>query len=510
MRHFFKTISISAVLFSAAVSAAPEPVAVSVATSQPDFVISPTSIGLSYEIELLQPKNGELAYFRPDNEPLIAMFKTLGIKSLRLGGNTLDHNKRPGPTDDQLASTFDFARAAGVKVIYSLRLKDNFNDEKDPFRQEGNSAAIEILKKVEDPVIAKYNIEYATQAAKFIRAEYPDVLDCFSLGNEPYFFKEWDLYSAKWRGIHDAIVEVYPEATFCGPDQNPDPTLDRNMVREFGNIPGPLVKLGRHTYPFGCSYENPYRPKGEELIPRDGVESRERMLSPDAYKGYEAIYKPMAKTLEGTDITYRLTETNTYYMSGLKGVSDSYASALWGVDYLYWWAMRKAEGIDFHTGDDTSGAPGCQYAVFITGENGYKAKPLAYGIKLFDLGAHGKVIPIDNPSTDLAVYATLQDKRVAVTLINKEYGPDVEGRVVRIKLDTELHASTAKVIFLRGRNNDIAGGWEDVTLGGAPIQEDGSWDGQWTPLSNFGVIKGDVIELKLPPASAALVEVIIP
>ncbi|WP_158850528.1 hypothetical protein [Algibacter sp. L1A34] len=503
MKKLINYISICSVLLSFIVNAQTDPVTISVSTGNPGHVISPTSIGLSYEIELLQPKKGELAYFRPDNKPLIAMLKTLGIKSLRLGGNTLDYNKNPGPTEDQLANTFEFARAAGVKVIYSFRLKDNFNNEKDPFRQDG-------LVKIEDPIIAKYNIDYAAQAAKFIGAEYADVLDSFSLGNEPYFYEEWDIYSAKWRGIHDAIVAVYPEATFCGPDQNPNPVeLAQNMVREFGNIPGPLVKLGRHSYPFGCSYENPQRAKGVALIPRDGVESRERMLSHLAYKKYETIYENLATAIEGTEIKYRLTESNSYYMSGLKGVSDSYASALWGLDYLYWWAAHKSEGINFHTGDDTSGAPGCQYAVFITGDNGYKVKPLAYGMKLFDLGGQGKMLPVDNPSTDIAVYATLDDKMTSITIINKEHGDEAKEQIVQIKLDTKVKAKTAKIIFLRGKNNDISGGSDDVTIGGERINEDGSWDKKWTRLCKIGMVKDDVIEIKMLPASAAVIKIAI-
>jgi hypothetical protein len=507
MKKIRNVISTCSVLFSVAALAAPEAVTVSVTASTPGHVISPTSIGVSYEIELLQPENGDIAYFRPDNQPLIDMFKTLGIKSLRLGGNTLDHTKKPGPTEDQIASAFEFARAAGAKVIYSFRLKDNFNDEKDPFRQEGNAAAVKSLKKVEDPVIAKYNIDYAAKSAAFIRAEYADVLDCFSLGNEPYFFDEWDLYSTKWKGIHDAIVAVYPEATFCGPDQNPSPELDANMVREFSTIPGPMALLGRHIYPFGCSYENPRRPKGVELIPKDAVKSRDDMLSSSIYQKYGNWYKHMADVIDGTDVKYRLTESNSFSMSGLKDVSDSYASALWGLDYLYWWAAHKAEGINFHTGDKTSGAGLCKYAVFVTSDNGYEARPLAYGFKLFDLGGHGKMLPIDNPSEDLAIYATLNDTVAAVTLINKEYGAEAEERVVTIKLDTPVDASTAQVIFLRAKNDDISGGSADVTLGGAQIKEDGSWDGQWAPLSKFGMVKGDVLEVKMPPASAAVVRV---
>lgn len=174
MKNLRNVISICSVLFSVTANAAPEPVTVSVTTGKLGHEISPTSIGVSYEIRLLEPADsdlayfpdGDLAYFRPDNKPLITMFKTLGIKSLRLGGSTLDHTRKPAPNVDKIASCFEFARAAGAKVIYSFRLKDLTNE-------------------TEDPVQAKLNIDHATKVAKFIRAEYSDVLDSFAMGNEP-------------------------------------------------------------------------------------------------------------------------------------------------------------------------------------------------------------------------------------------------------------------------------------------------------------------------------------
>ncbi|WP_162025860.1 MULTISPECIES: hypothetical protein [unclassified Lentimonas] len=491
MKKIRNVISLCSVLLSVTVNAAPAPVTVSVTTSQPGHVISPTSIGVSYEIELLEPENGELPYFRPDNKPLVAMFKTLGIKNLRLGGNTLDYTKKTGANEEQIASVFEFAKAAGAEVIYSVRLKDT--------NQKG------------EPEAPNFNIDYAAKAARFIRAEYPDVLDSFAIGNEPYYYKDWDIYSAKWKAIRDAIVAEYPEAVFSGPDHNPNEELDNNMVREFSNGTGPLVKIARHFYPFGCAYENPRRAKGEELIPKNEVESRELMLSSSLHTKYGNVYKRItqAQALSDADVSYRLTESNSFSMSGLKDVSDSYASALWGLDYLCWWAAHESEGIDFHTGDKTSGAGMCKYAVFVTSGNGYEARPLAYGMKMFDIGGHGKMLPIENSAKDLAVYATLNDDLVAVTLINKEHGDEAEEQLVKIKLDTAVDAATAEIIFLRGRNNDIAGGSADVTLGGVQINEDGTWDGEWSPLSEFGVIQGDELEVKMPPASAAVVRVAI-
>src|SRR5205814_789552 len=45
-------------------------------------------VGLSFETELLLPDAKGHRYFSPDNKALMSVFKSLGIKSLRIGGNT--------------------------------------------------------------------------------------------------------------------------------------------------------------------------------------------------------------------------------------------------------------------------------------------------------------------------------------------------------------------------------------------------------------------------------------
>src|ERR1700722_16676765 len=79
--------------------------------------------GVSCETSMVLPNRFGDYYFTPKNAGLIALYKTLGIASLRIGGNSADDPNvdLPGPADvDQL---YAFARAAGVKVIYTLRLK---------------------------------------------------------------------------------------------------------------------------------------------------------------------------------------------------------------------------------------------------------------------------------------------------------------------------------------------------------------------------------------------------
>ena len=50
----------------------------------------------------------------------------------------------------------------------------------------------------------------------------------------------------------------------------------------------------------------------------------------------------------------------------------------------------------------------CRYAAFWTSSQGYNVHPVGYGIKAFDLGGHGSVLPLtisNSDSLDLTAYA---------------------------------------------------------------------------------------------------------
>jgi len=488
-----------ALVVSFSLRLAAEPVTVSVNTQQPGVEISEAALGVSYETSRMLPDAQGVHYFRADNQALVTTFRTLGIKSLRIGGNSVDAENIPIPSAADVSAFFEFAKAAGVKVIYSVRLKDG----------EPQSAA---------------------KIAKLIHDRYAAALDCLAIGNEPYYYKDYAVYTNKWTAIRDAILAVYPEAKFCGPDQNPNPELMKNLALDFGNPSGRLVELTQHNYPFGCAYKN-YKQVditkldsvdattnangGPVLVPFDPAASREKMLSAKAYAGYESLRKGLADAVAGTSVSFRLTEANSFWFSGLKGASDSYAAALWGLDYLHWWVEHGAAGVNFHTGDRTGGTVTmpCRYAVFVSSTQGYKVRPLGYGMKLFELGGHGKSLPVNVSSAsdqELVAYAVLaDDKTVFVTLINKAHGIGATNTEVQLGLDAPVVAgSKAEAIFLTAKNGDLAGGSADVTLGGAPIKDDGIWQGQWTTLP-VATVSNNVIVVTLPPASAAVVKVTI-
>src|SRR5437762_14181943 len=64
-------------------------VTVSVDVNKAGDAIAPDYLGLSFETEKILAETGA-HYFSPTNKALIATFKTLAIKNLRIGGNTAD------------------------------------------------------------------------------------------------------------------------------------------------------------------------------------------------------------------------------------------------------------------------------------------------------------------------------------------------------------------------------------------------------------------------------------
>ncbi len=129
----------------------------------------------------------------------------------------------------------------------------------------------------------------------------------------------------------------------------------------------------------------------------DAAAARDKMLSRDWVKGYEKFYAKFVPAAEANKLPYRLEEANSFFNGGAKDVSDTFASALWALDYMYWWALHGAGGINFHTGDNVAAgekSTACKYAAFLTVPDGYAAHPIAYGMKAFDLGSHGRIAPV--------------------------------------------------------------------------------------------------------------------
>ena len=66
------------------------------------------------------------------------------------------------------------------------------------------------------------------------------------------------------------------------------------------------------------------------------------MLSRTWVESYQRFYDSFANAAQADGLLFRIEETNSYFNGGAKDVSNTFASALWGLDYMHWWASHGA------------------------------------------------------------------------------------------------------------------------------------------------------------------------
>ena len=102
-------------------------------------------------------------------------------------------------------------------------------------------------------------------------------------------------------------------------------------------------------------------------------------------------------------IPYRISECNSFSNGGAAGVSDSYASSLWVIDFLFCAALGGATGINMHGGGN---APGYTPIADHSGDV-IEARPEYYGLLLFALAGDGALLEtqLSAGTVDATAYA---------------------------------------------------------------------------------------------------------
>jgi hypothetical protein len=441
MRKFLASVVILALsILPAAFSS---PVTLTISGPPGSAVIPADFSGLSFETALLLPDANGQHIFSRTNKPLLALFRTLGVHSLRLGGNTADLPKFAIPSRSDIDDLFAFAKAARVKVIYTLRLRGG-------------------------------DISADTDLARYIARHYQKQLTCFAIGNEPDYYKkvfpaikDYPAYREAWKKYATAIAQDVPGSLFCAPCTGGNPVWSRDFANDFATS-GLVALITQHDYPGGTS-----RRATNAAIARD------QMLSPAWLDHYEEFYNGFAANSLSNGLAYRLEEASNFSDGGVKDASDTFAAALWSLDYLHWWAAHGASGINLH---GRRWVPNC--VIHPVSDGNYNVRPIGYGIMAFNLGAHGRVQPLSiaNPENlNLTAYAVRDGGNVYVTVINKDHGPDAHAADVTI-VGNGI-SKNASIIFLTAPDGGVAAK-VGVTLGGAPLQDNGSWSGKWGRLKS--------------------------
>jgi hypothetical protein len=199
------------------------------------------------------------------------------------------------------------------------------------------------------------------------------------------------------------------------------------------------------------------------------------------YTPYAWFFSTHLAAVAAAGQRYRLTESNDY-LGGIPGASNAFASALWALDYLHWWAAHGAAGVNFHNKQwlytDT--------IVPDPATNGarYMVTPKGYGIKAFNLGSAGQSRPVTIDNTDginLTAYCVGTPSEDCITVINKTHGAHAADADITIEPRASGRPSAQFITLSSAPPGDPA--QADATLGGTPITGDTAWNATWTALA---------------------------
>ena len=412
---------------------------VTVNYDQPGRLIPENFIGLSYESAVLASPN----YLSPRNPTLHALLRGLGPGAvLRLGGNTSESTRWRGTgnvsepfviTPAAIDALAELVKALNWQLIYGLNL-------------------------------ARGNPEAAAEEAAYVARAVGSRLLAFQIGNEPDGFGRWSAvrpqtydfqaFLAEWRQFYTGIRARLPTAPFAGPDVIAEQKWIRPFIEAVGDD---LILVTRHYYADG--------PAGAPDI------TLARLLNsaPQA----KAMLEEMRSTSESSRLPFRIAETNSIFNEGQPGVSDTFGSALWGIEFMFQVAEAGGQGINFHTGDAKA------YTPIGPGQNSHEARPLYYAMLMFNEAVRGaSMLParIVSPGLNMAAYALrAADDSLKVCLINKD-----RERGARVGIETGRNFSSASLLRLTAPSAEAK---TEVTLGGSAVGEFGLWSPQ--PLKAF-------------------------
>lgn len=460
---------------------------VSVGGSANGATIQPSFLGFSFEFQALHVYTGRDPF--AVNPVLLQLIRNLNpgqTPVLRIGGRSTDATWWRVPklfpgggvsyrlTPGWLRTTHTLASKLGARLILGVNL------------QAGR------------PAIA------TAEARAFLEGIGRGHIEALEIGNEP------DLYGTlPW---YHTLVSGHP--VFARPPSYSVAGFTREFSRwraalpplpiagpTFANLPW-LSALGSflsaepglglvtfHRYPLrGCSVT-----PGQPTYP-----TLESLLSDYSSDDLALGIAQAVSLTHSVGRRFRLDELNSVACSGRRGVSNTFASALWMVDTLFAMAAVGVDGVNVHT------LPGAEYEPFtfshIHGRWRAFVRPEYYGLLLFSRAAPpgARLLPVTGASGQVKVWATLApDGTRRVVLINKDLGAAHQvnlkpGGPANPAVLEQLQASSAAAtrgVTLAGQSYGSA--TATGTLAGTPQDE------PTTPV-------GGVYSVTLPAASAVM------
>ncbi len=435
-------------------------------TDSPLSPIASDFIGLGYEISsVARPGLMDSA-----NHVYVQLLRTLSEHGVvRVGGNTSDYARysSTGPAvssplatvvnDAVLGDLAGFLEASGWKLIWGLNLGTG---------TEANA-------------IAEASAVLAAAGKRLLAFEIgnePDLFVYAQLRKPGYGYADW---LAEYKRYKTVLRENFPGIPFAGPDV----FGSTDWVTRFATDEAQDAVLLTHHY---------YR---EAQNPTSTIE---KLLGTDP--NLQPQLAQLSAASESCGVPYRICEVNSFSGGGRPGVSDTMASALWVLDYMFTLASNGCSGVNMETGVNQLNFISSYSPIGDDEQGHYVAKPEYYGMLAFSLAGKGQMLKVDLDTSSPAIkaYAARPSaKAIVLTLINK--GPRSSSLIAGAS--DPMHGGRASVLRLEGPAIDAKTG---ITLGGAEVTAAGTW--RPAKLERIP-IRDNKLRVELGPASAAIVQV---
>jgi hypothetical protein len=293
----------------------------------------------------------------------------------------------------------------------------------------------------------------AAEARALLRGIGRKYIDALEIGNEPDLYgvfawfrdrrhrvvrargRRYDLRhliadAARWRA-------AIPRARLAGPAFSSLAWMG-GLGRFTASEPS-LAMVTFHRYPLRGCLQDPASPSFASIP---------NLLADAASSGLAAGVAPYVRIAHARGLPFRLDELDSASCSGRRGVSDTFAAALWELDTLFSMAAVGVDGVNLHT------LPGAPYEPFTFAHDatGWHAfvHPDHYGAMLFARAfpPGARLLPVTAASGPVKVWATRgPDGAVRVVLINKQAGTPMQ---VKMQLPGVSTAATAQTLTAPG------------------------------------------------------------
>jgi hypothetical protein len=426
--------------------------------------ISPGFIGFGYETSAVAQSN----YFTANNATLVRLYRNLTPHGLiRIGGNISDHT-RYEPDGIATAQTetnvtvinrrnledlAGFARATGWRVMWGLNL--------------GTGSR-----------------EAAGQEARDVAGILGGHLQSFEIGNEVDIhgrytlkYRDFNSYYSNYLAYKASIRAVLPSANFSGPDV----AGNLGWLLTFATNEGRDLDLLTHHY-----YCTGAKTPGATI---------ENLLRLD--EGWQSRLRELQGVSRSSGVPFRINEVNSFYGGGKAGVSDTFASALWVLDYMFQVATFGGDGVNMETDINQLGWLSHYSPIVHDADGKCRVRPEYYGMLAFSRAGTGQLLKLTldrRAEINLSAYATRDEHDwLWITLVNKDLSRDAA-----VALALPPHFAAPEVFRLEA---PAVTSTNQVSLMGAEVSSEGAWSPG--PPQKI-TAKAGMAEVSVPRASAVL------